>query len=135
MMLMKDEEVIAHQGRKIAELEVSVSRALGSERQLLEILRRAGIEVKEMELTHQEAEFLRLYRSASPEGKAKIKAKAGELAAKSLQDTSGKEDSDQASPDPLPVRSDVKKKATARSNPDSADLSGLPKDFFKPSAD
>lgn len=77
---MKDHEVIAHQARKLVELEVKVARSLECERQLLEILRNAGIEVTEIELNHQEAEFLRLYRNATPEGKATIRAKVEAMA-------------------------------------------------------
>lgn len=47
---MKDHEVIAHQACKIVELEIKVARGLESERQLLEILRDAGMEVTEVEL-------------------------------------------------------------------------------------
>lgn len=77
---MKDYEVIAHQARRIAELEIKVARALESERQLFEILRSAGIEVTEMELKRDAAEFLRLYRTVTPEGKAMIQAKAEAMA-------------------------------------------------------
>jgi hypothetical protein len=77
---MKDDVVIAHQARKIAEFEIKVARALESEWQLLAILRSVGIEVTEMELNRDEAEFLGLYRNATPEGKATIQRKAEETA-------------------------------------------------------
>lgn len=89
---MKDHEIIAHQARKIAELEVKVVRGLESERQLLAILRSAGIEVTEMELNHKEAKFLRLYRNATPEGKAMIEAKVEAMAGKAGMSPANKED-------------------------------------------
>lgn len=128
---MKDHEVIAHQARKIAELEVKAARGLECERQLLAILRSAGIEVTEMELNHDEAEFLRLYRNATPEGKAIIQAKVEAMAEKAGTYTPNKSDLS-----PVGPRADVVLRKTKKSNrpkgePVVEELSGLPKEFFK----
>lgn len=134
---MKDHEVIAHQARKIVELEIKVARGLESERQLLEILRDAGIEVTEMELNHQEAEFLQLYRNATPEGKATIMAKAEAMAEETrVRKTAGNEDCIQTvEPSKDPVQPKLKKVSTTKVEPEAMELSGLLKDFFKQSAD
>jgi hypothetical protein len=70
---MEDAHVIAHQARKIAELEVGLHQHREGERQLLAMLRSAGIVVKQMELSPQEAEFLDNYRRATAEGKSQIR--------------------------------------------------------------
>jgi hypothetical protein len=69
---MDDAQIIAHQARKIAELEMAVDRHREGERQLLAMLQRAGIVVAEVELSPDEVEFLEYFRRASPEGKAQI---------------------------------------------------------------
>lgn len=131
---MKDDVVIAHQARKIAELEIKVARALESERQLLAILRSAGIEVTEMELNQDEAEFLRRYRNATPEGKATIQRKAEEMAENTGMSISGKEDLTHVGPS-----RDLGRQKTRKSNPAKGaqveELSGLPNDFFKRTGD
>lgn len=131
---MKDDAVIAHQARKIAELEIKVAHALESERQLLAILRSAGIEVTEIELNRDEAEFLRLYRNATPEGKATIQRKAEEMAENIGMNISGKEDLTHVEPG-----RDFDRQKAKKSNPAKGaqveDLSGLPNDFFKRTGD
>jgi hypothetical protein len=127
---MKDQDVIAHQARKIAELEVKVSRGLECERQLLAILRSAGIEVVEMELNREEAEFLQLYRNASPEGKAIILAKA-ELAAKGSGVQIIEERPALENPGADVVRGKQAKKSLAENGKAGEDLGSLPKAFFK----
>lgn len=126
---MKDDVVIAHQARKIAELEIKVARALESERQLLAILRRAGIEVTEMELNRDEAEFLRLYRNATPEGKATIQSNAEEIANTGMS-IPREEDLTHVRPS-----RDLDRQKSGKSNPAKAaqveELSGLPIGFFK----
>lgn len=133
---MKDHEVIAHQARKIVELEVKVARGFECERQLLEILRNAGIKVTEVELNQQEAEFLRLYRNATLEGKATIRAKVKAMAEKAgVNKIAGKEDLAHDEPGRDSVRRKLKKLSTVKVESEAMELSGLPKDFFKPSAD
>lgn len=123
---MKDNEVIAYQARRITELEVKAARSLESERQLLEILRDAGINVKQVELNPQEAEFLLLYRQATPEGKAMIREKVEAEAKRtrlSLHDE----------PDTSPGKPKVRKARTAKNQTEEVTFSELPKDFFKSS--
>jgi hypothetical protein len=133
---MKDHEVIAHQARKIVGLEVKVARGVESERQLLEILRNAGIEVTEMELNDQEAEFLRLYRNATPEGKARIMAKAGVMAeeARARKGTVKEVIAQAVKPSKDPVHHKLKMGAN-KVKPEAMELPDLPKDFFKLSTD
>ena len=128
---MKDDDVIAHQARKIAELEIKVARALESERQLLAILRSAGVEVTEMELNRDEAEFLRLYRNATPEGKAMILAKAEAMAENAGVSTVKEEDLTHLGPGRDLVLQKTKKSNPAKCAQVIEELSGLPKDFFK----
>lgn len=132
---MKDYEIIAHQARKIAELEVKVTRGLESERQLLAVLQSAGIEVTEIELNHEEVEFLRLYRNATPEGKAMIKAKVEAMAEKAGMSPANKEDLVHVPPSQGILVRNTTKSNRANSEPVSADFPGLPKDFFKRSSE
>jgi hypothetical protein len=133
---MKDQEVIVYQARKIVELEIKVVRGLECERQLLGILRNAGIKVTEVELNQQEAEFLRLYRNGTPEGKTTIRAKVEAMAEKArMSKIADKENLVHDEPGRDPVRRKLKKLSTAKVESKAMELSGLPKDFFKPSAD
>jgi hypothetical protein len=111
---MKDHEVIAYQARKIVELEIKVARGLDCERQLLEILRSAGIEVTEMELNEREAEFLRLYRNATPEGKGTIRAKVEAMAEKTGMSTTEKDDLVHEEPGRVPAQRKLKKLSKAK---------------------
>jgi len=73
---MDDRDVIAHQARKIAELETKLAQSIESERQLLEMLKSAGITVTQTELSSREIELLQGYRRLTPEGKADVRAVA-----------------------------------------------------------
>lgn len=124
---MKDDEIIAHQARKLIELEVKIAHSVESERQLLEILREAGIDVKQIELNPQEAEFLLLYRQATPEGKARIREKVEAVAAKAGL---------RAHAEPLTSSGQpkVKEPRKPKIQPGEVGFSDLPKDFFKSSS-
>lgn len=136
---MNDQEIIAHQARKIVELEVQVAELRRAEEQLLYHLESAGITLKQVEVTQREAEFLRNYRNASPEGKALIRAKVqqaadamGQLAADAvINKASGASTPDQG---PAPSVPQVKGETKVRkvTQKDQQDLSGLPAAFFKP---
>jgi hypothetical protein len=128
---MKDDEVIAHQARKIAALEVKVARGVDCERQLLAILRRVGIEVTVMELNQEEAEFLRLYRSATPEGKAMIEAEVEARAKQADTNTARADNSDVVAPGQDVVQRKPLKLNSAKNEPAAAELQRLPNEFFK----
>jgi hypothetical protein len=127
---MKDDAVIAHQARKIAELEIKAARALEGEQQLLAILRRAGVEVTEVELSRDEAEFLKLYRDATPEGKAGIQAMAEEMAGNSGMNSCKGEDLSSVGPGRDDGGKEEKKSNTSKGGL-ANELEGLPRDFFK----
>lgn len=115
---MKDEHVIAHQARRIVELEVTMERHRAGEQQLVALLRNAGIAVTQVELTAGEAEFLHDYRSATPEGKARIRAELEALTAQNRPSQS-------VDLKPAPPR-------TRRPAAQHAPLApGLPAEFFK----
>jgi hypothetical protein len=133
---MKDSEVIAHQARQLAELEKKFEQSVDSERQLLGILRASGIEVTQVELNRQEAEFIDHYRRATPEGKAAIRAKVEAMAASarlsraSDQTRSNEPESRGASKDILERPPKVRARVGASSAPRFSDL---PIGFFKSS--
>lgn len=128
---MDDSVVIARQARKIEELEAKLELSVAAERQLLSILQSAGIKVSRVKLTKDEAQFLEHFRAATSEGKAAIFAKAEELASqRSTRVGAGK--------GLLAADASGSKKAEDHphfskptANP-QANLSGLPKEFFKP---
>lgn len=78
---MKDDVVIARQARRIEELTAELEESKRAEQQLMAILDSAGIKVKQVELSEREARFLALYRRATADGKATIRAKAKAIAA------------------------------------------------------
>lgn len=125
---MKDDEVIAYQARRITKLEIEAARSLESERQLLEILRLAGINVTQVELNPQEAEFLRLYRQATPEGKAMIEKKVEAEAERTRLSLHVESDT-------RLEKSEVKKAKSATIDTQEVTAGALPKEFFKSSRD
>jgi hypothetical protein len=90
-----------------------------------------------MELNDQEAEFLRLYRNATPEGKATIMAKVGAMAeeARARKDTVKAVIVQAVKPSKNPVQQKLMKRGANNVKPDAIELLDLPKDFFKPSTD
>lgn len=137
-MNMSDTQLIVHNARKIAELEVQLAQQAEDVRDLLEILKSAGIKIVRAKVSKEEAKLIDDYRRARPEGKEIIDAAFDKLKAE-LDKTAGVTPSPglvaggEEAP-PAAAKSHASKKVT-RASPARREAntpsSTLPAEFFK----
>lgn len=129
---MKDHEVIAHQARKLAQLERDLERAGSAEQQLLGILGRAGIQVFQEELTPDEVEFLDNYRRATPDGKAFIEEQTRRWSQSGAGKSEASPDSSEQGASAIGTGNEIKTPPRrGLSPPNDPPQDGLPRDFFR----
>lgn len=120
---MDDKEIIIHQARKIAKLEVELRKFEAIDAQLCGLMGKRDGDTLLAYLTHEEAELIDLYRRATPEGKALIMVTA-ERVAREREKLA--QEIFQANVVGKKVGSTTRKKSVAP----APDLSGLPAEFF-----
>jgi hypothetical protein len=125
---MEDKEIIIHQARKIAELEVKLSKFEAIDVQLRELMGKRESDTLLVYLTLEEAELIDLYRRATPDGKSQIMAAAERAAAESVQRKKLAQETVKADVVEKKVEPKARKKIVATAP--APDLSGLPAQFF-----
>jgi hypothetical protein len=125
---MDDKEIIIHQAKKIAELEVEIDKFKAINAQLRELMGKRDGDTVLVYLNPQEAELIDLYRRATPEGKALIMATAERVAAESKEREKFAQEIAKAGVVEQKVRPPAGKKSVATAP--APDLSGLPVEFF-----
>ncbi len=127
---MNDKEIIIHQAKKIAELEVKLDRYLVIDDQLHRLMgKRDGDSVLVL-LSKDEAELIDHYRRATPEGKVHILTIAKRLAAESKEQKKSVQESPAVDAVEVKMRTPALKRSVA--SVPAPDLSGLPAEFFSP---
>ncbi|WP_317202487.1 hypothetical protein [Janthinobacterium sp.] len=125
---MNDKEIIIHQARKIAELEVKLDKLEAIDAQLREFMGKRDGDMLLVYLTPEEAKLIDLYRQATPDGKVLIMAAAERAAAESRDRKKLAQEITQANVGEKKLGSPARKKSV--STAPATILSGLPAEFF-----
>ena len=126
---MDDKEIIVHQARRIAELEVELEKFKAIEAQLCDLMGKRHGDTMLVYVTPEEADLIDCYRRATPEGKALIMAMAERVAAESIERRKRAAEVAQADVSGNKVEPPAEKKLKARVP--QPEFSGLPIEFFR----
>lgn len=125
---MNDKEIIVHQARRIAELEIELRKLEAINTQLCDLMGKRGEDTMLVYLSPEEANLIDLYRRATPEGKAMILATAERVAAESIERRKLAQELAQGHVAVKKARATTRKKLVV--NMPAQDLSALPAEFF-----